>query len=92
MPAEDPNIDFREGAHEGTYTPQVYTGYAAIVQGGYMVHMLECEAPLMGKFISALHARSKEKGSYYRGIFAIHYAEDVAFRAYLNWTCKRITD
>ena len=57
-----------------------------------MVHMIECENPLMTKFISSLLAKSREKGSYYRGIWVIHYQEDVAYRAYLNWSCKRIGD
>lgn len=92
VPAEHPEIDFIEGKHEGTYLRQIYTGFAAIVQNDYMVHMIECENPLMSKFINALYAKSQEKGSYYRGIWVMHYAEDVAFRAYQNWTCKRITD
>lgn len=60
--------------------------------GGYMIHMFESENPLMTKFISNLHAKSKEKGSYYRGIWIVNYQEDVAYRAYLNWSCKRIGD
>lgn len=55
VPAEHPDIDFREGTHEGIYMKQVYTGFAAIVQGGFMIHMLECENPLMQKFMTALH-------------------------------------
>ena len=73
MPAEHPDIDFREGNHEGMYQPQVFTGFAAIVYGGFMIHMLECENPLMTKFITALHTRSKEKGSYYKNIWVINY-------------------
>ena len=92
VPAEHPDIDFREGNHEGMYQPQVFTGFAAIVYGGFMIHMLECENPLMTKFITALHTRSKEKGSYYKNIWVINYQEDVAYRAYLNWSCKRIGD
>lgn len=57
-----------------------------------MLHMLECETPLMQKFMQALLAKSKEKGSYYRGIWAVHYQEDINQRAYINWACKRITD
>jgi hypothetical protein len=92
VPAEDPNIDFREGGHEGFYAPQVYTGYAAIVMGGFMVHMLECENPLMSQFLHALLEESQRKGSYYRGVWVIHYAEDINQRAYINWACKRIPD
>ena len=58
VPAEHPEIDFIEGKHEGTYLRQIYTGFAAIVQNDYMVHMIECENPLMSKFINALYAKT----------------------------------
>ena len=57
-----------------------------------MVHMLECENPLMTNFMRALHAKSKEKGSYYKGVWVINYAEDINERAYVTWMCKRISD
>ena len=57
-----------------------------------MIHLIECENPLMKKFIDALLARSKEKGTYYKNIWVMHYQEDVAYRAYLSWSCKKIAD
>ena len=55
-----------------------------------MVHLIECENPLMIKFIQGLSAKAQEKGSYYKSVFVINYQEDVAYRAYLSWSCKRI--
>ena len=91
VPVSNKDVDFRENYHEEMVGTQEYTGYAAIL-GPWMIHMFECEAPLMHKFLIKLNEKRMAKDTYYKNIWVVQYQENISARAYLYWSCKCIKD
>jgi hypothetical protein len=66
-----------------------YSGFA-LVLGSWIVHLFEAPQPLMGRYIRELNKISQTKDSYYKGIWVLHYTEQVAQPCYSSWACKSV--